>query len=635
MTNTDTLLITPPFSQLNTPYPATVFLKGFLVKEGFTVKQVDLSIETILAIFSKKGLRDIFNIIAAPQSDIIPPYHANMLKSKEKYCSLVDKVISFLQGNNESYARFICDGILPKGKRYKTSGTLAGLFKKSDTNAKAKFLATIFIEEIGDLITDYIDSNFGFSRYAEQIGISPRFFESVEPKINQDTLLTDTMCNLLDEAIKRYKPKTIAFTIPFPGNLLSALKMSQYIKKNFTGLPIIIGGGWINTELRQLSDPKFFDYIDYICLDFGERPLLQLLKHLINNESKDTLVRTFVRKNGEVTYHNNESLPDIEPKNSGTPDYSDLQLDKYISAVEIANPMHCLWSNGRWNKLMVAQGCYWHKCAFCDTSLDYISKYNAIGTHILCDRIEAVIKQTSHNEFHFVDEAAPPKALRELALELIRRNIKITWWTNIRFESNFTHELCELLAKSGCIAVSGGLEVLSDRLLRKMNKGITIEQAARAAHNFSSSGIMVHAYLMYGFPTQTAQETVNSLEIVRQFFEHKLIQSAYWHRFAMTVHSPIGKCPEKYNIKAVGSFPGAFANNDQPHLDTEGCDHGMFSFGLKKALYNYMHNSCMDYPIREWFDFKVPKVTIAPNMIEKLIEKNKNFVRVNAQHGFF
>lgn len=382
----------------------------------------------------------------------------------------------------------------------------------------------MFIEEIGDIITARVDRNFGFSKYAERIGISPRSFELVETAIHQNSLITDIMCRLLDEAVKLYEPKTIGITIPFPGNLLSALKVSQYIKKHYPKIPIIIGGGWVNTELRQLSDPKLFDYVDYVCLDFGERPLLQLLNHLIKNEPQDSLVRTFIRKNDKVLYLDNKALPDIELESCGTPDYSDLPLDKYISAVEMANPMHSLWSNGRWNKLMIAQGCYWHKCAFCDTSLDYICKYKALAVNVLCDRIESVVRQTSHTGFHFVDEAAPPKLLQGLALELIKRNVKITWWSNVRFESNFTIELCELLRKSGCIAVSGGLEVLSDRLLKKMNKGVTIEQAARTAYNFSSCGIMAHAYLMYGFPTQTALETVNSLEIVRQFFNYGLIQ---------------------------------------------------------------------------------------------------------------
>lgn len=55
---------------------------------------------------------------------------------------------------------------------------------------------------------------------------------------------------------------------------------------------------------------------------------------------------------------------------------------------------------------------------------------------------------------------------------------------------------------------------------------------------------MVHAYLMYGFPTQTAQETIDSLEMVRQMFEQGIIQSGFWHQFAMTAHSPVGLDPK-------------------------------------------------------------------------------------------
>ena len=94
-----------------------------------------------------------------------------------------------------------------------------------------------------------------------------------------------------------------------------------------------------------------------------------------------------------------------------------------------------------------------------------------ISATTLVDRIESVIQQTGKSGFHFVDEAAPPKLLKELALELIHRRLSISWWTNIRFERNFSLDLCRLLAASGCIAVSGGLESVSDRLLKLMNKG--------------------------------------------------------------------------------------------------------------------------------------------------------------------
>ena len=237
----------------------------------------------------------------------------------------------------------------------------------------------------------------------------------------------------------------------------------------------------------------------------------------------------------------------------------------------------------------MAHGCYWKRCSFCDITLDYIARYETAPATLLVDRIEQIIAQTGQTGFHFVDEAAPPLALRDLAIELISRGVKISWWGNIRFEKTFTPDLCRLLALSGCIAVSGGLEVASDRLLAKMEKGVSIAQVARVTEGFTQAGIMVHAYLMYGFPTQTAQETIDSLEVVRQLFANNVIQSGFWHRFSMTAHSPIGRHPEKFGVVKIGPEQGNFAYNDLWHDDPQGTDHELFGKGLAKAIYNYMH----------------------------------------------
>ncbi|VEB39725.1 bacteriocin maturation radical SAM protein 1 [Chromobacterium violaceum] len=231
------------------------------------------------------------------------------------------------------------------------------------------------------------------------------------------------------------------------------------------------------------------------------------------------------------------------------------------------NPMHRLWSDGRWNKLTIAHGCYWKKCSFCDVTLDYISRYETASAELLVDRIEAIIAETGQTGFHFVDEAAPPKMLKALAEELLRRKVSISWWGNIRFEKSFTPELAQLLAESGCIAISGGLEVASDRLLKLMKKGVSVEQVARVTHGFAEAGILVHAYLMYGFPTQTVQDTVDALEYVRQLFDHGCIQSGFFHRFACTVHSPVGQNPEEYGVKLVPLPKGDFAKNDVGFID--------------------------------------------------------------------
>ncbi|MCK7554978.1 radical SAM protein [Chitinophaga sedimenti] len=478
----------------------------------------------------------------------------------------------------------------------------------------------MYLEDLSDLIMECVDEHFGFSRYAERLARSANSFDELYEALQKEyTFIDELLINLLKEKMHRLQPQLVAISVPFPGNLYASLRCGQWIKANFPQTKIAMGGGFANTELRSLSDPRVFEFYDFITLDDGEAPIENLLKHVQGEASQEGLKRTFTLNNGEVSYHNNAACHDYKQGQVGTPDYADLLLDQYISAIEVVNPMHRMWSDGRWNKLTMAHGCYWGKCTFCDISLDYIRVYEPIAASLLCDRMEEIIAQTGQNGFHFVDEAAPPALMRALALEIIRRKLTVSWWTNVRFEKSFTRDLCLLLKTSGCIAVSGGLEVASDRLLELIQKGITVAQVAQVNRNFTEAGIMVHAYLMYGFPTQTEQETIDSLEMIRQMFKTGILQSAFWHLFTMTAHSPVGMDPAKYKVKKETELTGAFANNDIVHIDESGADHETFGFGLKKSLFNYMHGLCLDDPLQKWFEFKVPKTKVAPDYIEKCL----------------
>jgi radical SAM superfamily enzyme YgiQ (UPF0313 family) len=411
--------------------------------------------------------------------------------------------------------------------------------------------------------------------------------------------------------------------VPFPGSVYAALRIAQAVKRKDARVVTVLGGGYVNTELRELREPRLFDAIDYVTLDAGERPLLALLEHVQGKRSRGRLVRTFARDGGEVRYFDFPE-PDIPFEETGTPTWEGLPLDRYLSLLDMLNPMHRLWSDGRWNKLTVAQGCYWKKCSFCDTSLDYISRYEAASAETLVDRIEAIVAETGQTGFHFVDEAAPPKVLKALAAELLRRGVSISWWGNIRFEKTFTPELCRQLAASGCIAISGGLEVASDRLLALMKKGVTVEQVARVTRAFADAGVLVHAYLMYGFPTQTVQDTVDALENVRQLFASGCIQSGFFHRFTCTVHSPVGRNPAEFGVTLAPRPDGGFARNDIGFVDPTGVDHDRLGRALTKALYNYMHGVALEADVRGWFEDelegqRVPKPTVARSRIAKAL----------------
>lgn len=630
MLKTEILLITPPFTQLNTPYPGTVYLKGFLNAKNIPSYQSDLGIEVILNLFSKKGLQDLFKH-TDQHSFELSENAQRIIALQEDYINSIDGVISFLQGKNPTLANAIVyDDFLPQAARFSQLDELDWAFGTMGFQDKAKHFATLYLEDLSDLIIETVDEDFGFSRYAERLGRSANSFDELYQKLHEaPTYIDQITLRLLDQLIEKSNPKIVGFSVPFPGNLYSAFRSAQYIKQHYPHIKMVMGGGFPNTELRTVADVRVFEFFDFITLDDGEAPTEQLIKFVNDEIPKSDLKRTFILENGALKYINNPLVKDYKQNEIGCPDYSDIDLNQYISVIEVVNPMHRLWSDGRWNKLTMAHGCYWGKCTFCDISLDYIKVYEPIAAKEIVDRMEQLIASTGSTGFHFVDEAAPPALMREVAIEIIKRKLTVSWWTNIRFEKSFTLDLCRLLKASGCIAVSGGLEVASDRLLQLIDKGVTVEQVARVNRNFTEAGIMVHAYLMYGFPTQTAQETIDSLEMVRQMFEVGIMQSGFWHQFAMTAHSPIGLNPEAFDVIHVAGNVPTFANNDMVHQEKSGAVHDKFSFGLRKSLYNYMHGLCFDFSLQEWFDFKIPRTKVAPDYIVSVLE-NEPFTSYKA-----
>ncbi len=623
------LSLIPPMTQLNTPYPATAYLTGFLRSRGVPAVQEDLALGLVLRLFSRAGLQAIYAALPAKRTPAMDCFDREL----PRYLAAIGPAIAFLQGRDTSLAwRIAGRDFLPEGPRFAAldeyvdpdgGDPLAWAFGALGIQDRARHFATLFLNDIADVLRDAVDPRFEFVRYAESLAQSQASFEPLASALAAPPTLVDTCLDELTlAALARHEPTVVLISAPFPGNVYGAFRIAQTIKEKNGNIITVLGGGFANTELRELAEPRVFDYFDYVCLDDGERPLLALLDYLQSGRPRERLVRTWLRDGDAVRFMAGDE-PDVPFDETGTPTWDGLPLDRYLSVLDMLNPMHRLWSDGRWNKLTVAHGCYWKKCSFCDVSLDYIGRYDAANAKTLVDRIEAVIAETGQTGFHFVDEAAPPKALAAMAAELQQRNRAISWWGNIRFEKSFTPELCQQLAASGCIAVSGGLEVASDRLLKLIKKGVSVEQVARVTHAFSEAGILVHAYLMYGFPTQTVQDTVDALEYVRQLFAAGCIQSGFWHRFACSVHSPVGLHPEEYGIALKPLPQTTFAKNDVRFSDPTGVDHDALGQALNKALYNYMHGIGLDEDVRTWFDRRVPKARVPRHFIARAFMAQK------------
>ena len=636
--NLRVLSVIPPMTQLNTPYPSTAYLTGFLRSRDVHAVQEDLALALVLTLLSSHGLQKIGQCVDAIAVDKQTISVRFFTEQRQQYVNTIDRVIAFLQGKDPTLAhRIMSRHYLPEGPRFATldvyvdeegGDPLGWAFGALGLHDRAKHLATLYLNDLADVIRDAVDHRFEFVRYAESIAASQASFDPLAQALSEaKNLVDEILVELTLAAVAKHQPSIVLLSVPFPGSVYGAFRIAQAIKMQYPEMVTLLGGGFVNTELRELRDPRVFDYFDYVTLDAGERPLLALFEFLAGKRSKQRLVRTFLREIDATTgqpfvKYVNFVEPDVPFEEVGTPTWDGLPLDKYLSLLDMLNPMNRLWSDGRWNKLTVAHGCYWKKCSFCDVSLDYIGRYEAASATVLVDRIDTIVAETGQTGFHFVDEAAPPKSLKALATELIARDTNISWWGNIRFEKTFTPELCELLADSGCIAVSGGLEVASDRLLKLMKKGVSVDQVARVTRAFTDAGVMVHAYLMYGFPTQTVQDTVDALEYVRQLFANGCIQSGFFHRFTCTVHSPVGLHPHEYGVELIALPVTTFAKNDIGFIDPTGVDHAVLGLGLKKAIYNFMHGIGLDEDVRSWFDVKVPRTTVARDRIERALRQS-------------
>ncbi len=597
---TDILLLTPPFVQPNCPYPATAYLSGYLRRKGYNVVQADLSIETLCKIFSREFVSDLFDNYDGEGDD-----NCNRMWALRKdYIETIDTVVTFLQSKDPTIASLICSPeFLPQASRFEQMVDAEEYFGTLGSKDCAEYLATLYLQDLSDFIRATVCPEFEVVKYAESISLAIAEFSTIEQELQRPrNAIENIMCDLLRGYIETTHPRAVGITVPFPGNLLGALRIGQYLKANYPEVKVIMGGGYPSTELRSMTDVEIFRYVDYVVLDDGELALERILEG-------DSLLHTYTAEG----YTEGEGT--ISHRERGCPDFDGLPHSLYFSLTEVTNPMHRLWSDGRWNKMMLAHGCYWAKCAFCDTTLNYIGCYDTISASELVDYMEQVAAQTGSRGFHFVDEAAPPKLLKELSLELLRRGVRFSWWTNIRFEKSYTGDLCALMARAGCVAVSGGLEVASDRLLGLIGKGVTIEQATIAMRNFYYAGIMVHTYLMYGFPTETLQESIDAAEVVRQMFRAELIGSAFWHRYAMTVHSRSGQHPEEFGVRRKDRLPNPFANNEVPFAENRGYSLDMVGEGLNLSLANWLVGSGLDKPVHKWFAQKVPATTVIPSLI--------------------
>jgi radical SAM superfamily enzyme YgiQ (UPF0313 family) len=597
------LLVTPPMVQFNTAYPAMPMLASFVRAHGHEVAQADLSLGLALRLYSKDGLAEVVADLRGRFRDgKAPDVVKFLLRHGRMLIEVIPDLIAFQQERTPDRAAAIAKpSALPEGPRWKA---MRDVPRNMDTASLARHRASILLDEIADAVREGIDSRFELARYAEHLAADAASFSPLHKALSrQKTLVDRWIDDLADAEVEKSRPDVVGCTVPFPGTLYAAFRIAKRAKALRPAVKTVLGGGYVNTELRALAEPRVFETFDFLSYDDGEIPLLRILDSLQGKPV--TLVRTALLKDGKVAHVDDPAATVLRHRDRTAPDFRPMRDAGYLAMAESPNPMHRLWTERPWIKLTLAHGCYWHRCAFCDTSLDYIRRYDPANASTIVDWMEKAIADTGLSGFHFVDEAAPPALLGNLSKEILRRGLRVEFWANIRFERQFTPELSRLLKQAGCIAATGGLECAQDRLLELLDKGIDTDTARQAMAALSGAGILVHAYLIYGYPTQTVEETLQALDFVRGLFADGVVQSAYYHRFALTVHSPAFRDATKLGLKILDDRKGAFGRNEVPFQESRMANPDLLGKGLGRAVYNFMHGVGLEHDVASWFDFPI------------------------------
>jgi len=635
--NMQVVVITPPLVQLNSPYPSGAYLNSFFKMQEDNCIWHDLSNELFYSIFSKEGVQKLFNLSEVNALNLAAKYEKEgddntafnlrrYISQKANWIQWIDTIVAILCGKaREQEHQFLYSPYAPRGSRMENF--LANM-EHDPTVDDVRFLCSYALADLADYITAVFDSEFSLIRYAEHLTVDERSFSQIEKKLDSpvmkhfyEPVLKQTFCA---DSI----PDLVCISVPFAGTFLPALYTARYVKQLYGNKTFVsLGGGFVNTELRDANDLALAKYLDALSFDRGYGSYKCLRDVAFSKDSSIYKMRFFTSTKVTEPVWTDKEIESYESSMTTKviPDYSDINFFRYPRVCDDKNPMHRIWNDGAWMKVYLAHGCYWHKCAFCDTQLDYVCGYRPVDIEPLYKGMLETARKKGIYGLHFVDEALPPVALKNFCLLNARNGNPLYFWGNVRFEKAFTKDLAAFLSYCGFGGASAGLEVATGEGLKSINKGTDIESIVGACAAFKEAGILVHAYMIYGFWNDTPQSIINSMETLRQFFEAGLLDSSFWHKFMLTRNSQVysewtqGKVPDLVPIEPKKKNNSIFADNN---LHFKGEDsYTKFGNSLEAALASWMHGEKLEMKVHKWFEFQVPSPSIPKDFIEKLIEK--------------
>ncbi len=329
--------------------------------------------------------------------------------------------------------------------------------------------------------------------------------------------------------------------------LTASLYFIREVKKRFPNLLIVVGGSMFTGDAtRNLF--KTFPEINVVVNGEGELPLSRLVSDLRKSRSfgemahvKGIVTPESTENKASAFFNQMTDLSDLSP-----PDYDD-----YFDLLQSFSPEKTFFPT---LPMEMSRGCWWHRpledgkstgCAFCNLNLQW-EGYRAKKTMQTVSEIDHLTTKYKTLSVAFMDNLLPLKTSKDIFTRIGKLKKDLLLFGEIRATTP-RHILADMRI-AGMKEVQIGIEALSTRLLRKLNKGTTAIQNIEIMKHCETLGISNSSNLILCFPgsdQKDVDETLRNLEFTLPYRPLKMVY--FW----LGLGSPVWRHPENFGIKAV------------------------------------------------------------------------------------
>jgi len=385
--------------------------------------------------------------------------------------------------------------------------------------------------------------------------------------------------------IRDIKPDIVGITV-WTTFAASSFKVASLCKEYDKYLPVIMGGPHISIKYDEVI--KICPHVDFLVRGEGEETVLELvntLREYINTKRKDTLSNDLSKIRG-LLYRNGNHVVHNPPRQF----IKDLDSIPYPARELLLNKN--TYNSEDMGLLMTSRGCPYN-CFYCATSIwERKTRYRSIDNVI--NEIKLLIDRYGTRQFTFKDDSftVNRKRVIEFCNTLKAENLYINWDCNTRVDL-IDEQLLKTMKSAGCNSIKVGIETGNNRLLKLINKKTTLNQAKQAAKLIRKAGIHWTGYFMMGLPTETKQETYQTLKFMRELKPDFASLSTY-EPFPGTRLFEIGIekgliqkdrtledfyniCPKYYYVKDINKRVDTMSSEEFEHLESQ----------MKRAFHRY------------------------------------------------